>query len=105
MLGFSSFKGRLICLSLLAEKVFLLPFALFCKAYKTCFRLFAAALGTCLFLMSAGISKRAREFYLRRWKALSKDLADWVLFPIAAAACFIRLLLSCTIHPALYLKG
>lgn len=105
MLSFGSLKGRLICLGLFIEKLFILPFALFCKSYKTFFRFLAAGIGAALLLLSAGISVQAREFFMRRCTTLSKDLADWVLFPIAAATCFVRLLLSCTVHPALYLKG
>lgn len=105
VLSFGSFEGRLICLSLFIEKLFMLPLVLFCKSYKTLFRLLAASVGAAFLILSAGISVRAREFFIRRWAVLSKDLADWVLFPIAAATCFVRLLLSSTIHPALYLKG
>jgi len=103
-MSFSSLKGRLTCFGVLVEKVCQLPFALFFKGYKTFGRLISSALGALFLLLTAGISSWAREFFIRRMTIFSKDLGDWLLFPVAACTCFVRLLLACTIHPGLYLK-
>lgn len=105
MLSFGSFRGRFACLSILIKKLLYLPLALLCKSCKTFFRLLAAVLGGGLLIFTVGISVKAREFFVRRWVALSKDLIDWTLFPLAVLTCLVRLLLSCTVHPALYLRG
>ena len=104
MSEFQSIKGRAHCFAALIEKIGILPFALLHKFYKTFFRVVGLGFALVLLVLSLGSSGGARELFLRRFSALSKDLADWVLFPFAVLLCLSKLLFGSLIHPALYFR-
>ncbi len=98
----NSLRQRLLCVKDFLKKAALLPFALLFKIYKTLFRS-AGLFFSLLFLIATfGASSSIRKIFFERASALSKDLADWILYPFAVAVCLGRLLLGLTIHPDLY---
>jgi len=101
---FYSLKGRLRCLAALCEKALILPFALVFKIYKTFFRSVSLFFGAALLLATLGTSGGAREFFVRRFSILAKDLADWFLYPFAALSCMAKLLFAGLVHPAFYFR-
>jgi hypothetical protein len=97
-------QSRLFCLKDFLKKVALLPFSLLFKACKTFFRIVGVFFATALLFISLGTSESGRVFFTGRVSSLSKDLADWVLFPLAIFSCFFRLALAFIVHPSLYFK-
>ena len=63
-------------------------------------------LAAALFLVATlGVSSSGRELFIERVSFLAKDLADWVLFPLAIGVWIFRFLLAVTVHPAFYFKN
>lgn len=101
---FQSVRGRVRCFILFFGKIWILPFALLYKFYKTFFRVVGLFLGAGLLLATLGTSGSAREFFLRRVSFAANDFADWVLYPFAILVYYGKLLLAASIHPALYFR-
>jgi len=102
---FLSVKGRIMCLFALTKKIFKLPFALMHKLYRTFFRALGLGMSMGVFILTLGISKKARGFFLRQTNKAIKDLMDWFLWPFGVLACFSRLLLGMIFHPGLYFNS
>lgn len=101
----NSLPARVVCLKDFLKKCLILPFALLNKAYKTCYRTVGVCFGAILVLITVGSSPTAREFFVERIACLAKDLADWILFPIAIFTCFIKLLMALLLHPVFYFNS
>lgn len=99
---FESLRGRLRCFASFVQKLISLPFALFCKSYKTFLRFCCVGYSAIYLLFTLGMSTKAQEFFSKRARCLANDLADWILFPFAVVTCLLRLILGTLIHPALY---
>lgn len=104
MRGFRSLNGRLYCFKAFLQKILFLPFAILFKAIMTFFRAIGLLLSIALVIGSFGASIGAREFFFRRVLFFSRDLAEWVLFPLIIILDLFRLLLGCTLHPAVYFR-
>jgi hypothetical protein len=101
---FDSMRGRAISLCQFFEKLALVPFAFLFKAVKTFFRFVGVGLSAGLLVITLFCSQALRELFVRRVSFLAKDLADWVLWPVAVVGCLGRLLLAAFVHPALYFR-
>ena len=99
---FNSLKTRILCLRDFLKKLLLLPFALVLKLLKTFFRVLGAFIGAGLLFVTLGTSPNARDYFVQRVAALSKDVADWILLPFAIIACFSRLVIAFLVHPSVY---
>ncbi|OGN64249.1 MAG: hypothetical protein A3E80_01085 [Chlamydiae bacterium RIFCSPHIGHO2_12_FULL_49_9] len=97
-------QSRLFCLKDFLKKVALLPFSLLFKVCKTFFRMVGVVMAAALLFISLGATESGRVFFMERVSSLSKDLADWVLFPLAIFSCCFRLALAFIIHPSLYFR-
>jgi hypothetical protein len=73
------------------KKIVLLPLSLVFKVYKTLFRLIGVVWAASLLVMSLGTSETGRTFFFERVFSFAKDLADWILLPLAIASSFLRL--------------
>ncbi len=102
LIQYNSLRERWLCLKDFFKKTLLLPFALLFKVYKTFFR--AAGLFFAALFMAAtlGTSSFTRQLFIHRASTLAADLADWILYPLALAVCFGKLLLALVIHPDIY---
>jgi hypothetical protein len=101
----NSLRGRLLCVKDFLKRLAILPAALLVKAYKTFLRSVGVCLGAFLVMTTVGSSPSARTFFVERIAALAKDLADWILLPIALFSCFIRLLMALFLHPSFYFNS
>ena len=99
---FHSLKARASCLKIFLHKLLLLPLILLHKLYKTCFRLIGMAFSVALLVLTLGGSESVREFLFNRVAALATDLADWIFFPFAFLWFCLKVLLSLSVHPALF---
>lgn len=95
-------QARLLCLKDFLKRALIFPFALIGKAIKTFFRLLGVCLSAAFVLITLGGSMSARELFIDRIASFAKDLADWVLLPLALILCFLRLILALFIHPIFY---
>ena len=98
----NNWKARLECIKDFLKRCAIFPFALLKKICKTFFRFLGLALGACLVLLTLGSSVSARELFVERIAIFAKDLADWILLPLALVLCFLRLILALLIHPTFY---
>lgn len=101
----NTFEARLLCVKDFLTRLLTFPFALFAKACKTFFRGLGICFGALLILITVGSSVAAREFFIERVSAFAKDLADWILLPIALLGCFLRLILALLFHPNFYFNA
>ncbi len=101
----NTFAGRLLCVKDFLKRVATLPFALLYKVYRTLGKGVGVAFSALFVLLTVGSSPAAREFFLRRITAFTKDLADWIFFPFAVVGCFLRLLMALAIHPTFYFNA
>lgn len=98
----NTLRARLLCIKDFLKKCAVFPFALLGKACKTFFRLVGVCFSSILVLITLGGSANARELFVNRMAVLAKDLADWILLPLAFILCFLRLILAILIHPNIY---
>lgn len=101
----NSFQGRLLCLKDFLKRCALLPLALLGKSYTTFFRTLSVCFGACLVLVTVGNSPIARAWFVGGTAKLAKDLADWVLLPIALCSCCVRLIIALSFHPIFYFNA
>ena len=101
----NTLRARFLCLKDFFKRCFFFPFALIMKVSKTVVRAAGIIFSLALVFMTFGSYPRAREAFVNRVSSLAKDLADWLLLPIAIAVCFCRLILAILIHPKLYFNG
>lgn len=101
----NSFHGRLLCVIDFFKRCATLPLALLYKACKTIFRAVGVCFGAVLVAITVGSSPTAREFFVERIASFAKDLADWILLPIALFSCFVRLLMALSFHPNFYFNS
>lgn len=94
-----------MCVKDFLKRLVILPIALLVKAYKTFFRAVGVCFGALLVVITVGSSPASRDFFVERIMALAKDLADWILLPIAIFSCFIRLLMAVSFHPNFYFNS
>ena len=102
LIQFNTLRERWLCLKDFLIKTAILPFALLFKASKTFFRLAGILFAAGFLIATLGTSSSGREFFIERTSIFAKDLADWVLFTLAVAVWFIKLLLALMIHPDIY---
>ena len=98
----NTLQARLLCLKDFLKRCAIFPFALIAKACKTLFRFTGICFGALFVLITLGSSYGARAMFIERITCFAKDLADWVLLPLALLLCFLRLLLALLIHPTFY---
>jgi len=98
----NTLQARWVCIKDFLKRCAAFPFALFRKACKTFFRALGLAISIFLVLVTLGVSVAAREMFLERIASFAKDLADWILLPLAIVVCFLRLILALFIHPTIY---
>ncbi len=101
----NTFRSRLFCLKDFLKRCFIFPFALLVKAYKTLGRFIGICLGLTLVLATLGASCGARKYFVEKVINFAKDVADWVLLPIALILCFFKLLLALFVHPNFYFSS
>jgi hypothetical protein len=101
----NSFRGRLLCVKDFLKRCAILPFALLAKAYKTFFRSVGVCFGAILVVITVGSSPMARTFFVERISSLARDLADWILLPIALFSWFVRLIMGLSFHPQFYFNS
>jgi hypothetical protein len=101
---FHSVRGRTLALMRFFKTLLTIPFAFAYKLYKTALSFAGVGLGIAALFITLCGSFAAREFFVKKVTQLAKDLADWVLWPVAAILCLCRLLLAASIHPALYFR-
>ncbi|MDE3045040.1 MAG: hypothetical protein KGJ02_00115 [Verrucomicrobiota bacterium] len=99
---FKSIKGRLSAFLNLLDKLALVPLAFFYKLYKSFFCCLRVGVGAIGLFLTFGMAPLIREFFVEHVSLLARDLADWVLWPMAVLTCLGRLLLATLVHPALY---
>ncbi len=96
---FFSLKGRFITLLGLGKKILILPFALFFKVYKSFFKIIKVLATLTYVFLTLGLSKDTRRNFAEKLSFLGKDLADWIIFPLALFIFLLRHLLGATLHP------
>lgn len=101
----NSIRGRLLCVQDFLKRLAILPFALLQKMGKTFFRFLGVCVGIFLIAATAGSAAAARTFFVERIASLARDLADWILLPIALFSCFVRLLMGLSFHPHFYFNA
>lgn len=101
--GFLS--ARLFCLKDFFKRVVRFPFALLAKAVCTVKHFLGIGFSLFFLLLTLGSSRKVRERFVEKFSLFAKDLADWVLLPLALISWFIRLLLSVLIHPNFYFNA
>ncbi len=101
----NSLKSRFECLKDFVKKCFGLPISLIIKGIRTVLRVLGAALSLALLFLTLGGARSVREMFIERIVILAKDLADWVLLPLAWIFCFVRLVLALLIHPNFYFNA
>jgi hypothetical protein len=102
---FNSVRGRLLALGRFFKTLLSIPLAFAYKAYKTTLSFLGVGLGVFALILTLCSSLATREFFVKKFVQLAKELADWVLWPIAALLCLFRLLLASSLHPALYFRN
>jgi len=102
---FNSVRGRVLALGQFFKTLCSIPLAFAYKAYRTILSLLGVGFGVSALILTFCSSLATREFFIKKFTQLAKDLADWVLWPIAALLCLFRLLLASSIHPALYFRN
>lgn len=102
MASFDSLRGRGLSLLKFLEQLAIAPLAFIGKIVRTSL----AAIGVCgsilLLILTLCSSIWARQLFVRRIEIFAKELADWILWPVALATRLGKLLLAAFIHPALY---
>jgi hypothetical protein len=98
----NTLQARLLCLKDFLKRCAIFPFALIAKACKTVFRFVGICFSVLFVLITLGSSFGAREMFVARITCFAKDLADWVLLPLALLLYFVRLILALVIHPTFY---
>lgn len=101
----NSIRGRFLCVKDFLKRIAILPFALLKKMYRTFFRSLGVCLGVLLIAATAGSSAAVRTYFVERMGSLARDLADWILLPIALFSCFVRLLMGLSFHPSFYFNA
>ncbi len=101
----NTLKARLLCLGDFLKKCLQFPLALVGKACRSCFRFLGIFLSASLVILTLGSSIKAREMFVERVVSFAKDLADWILLPLALILCFLRLILAFLIHPNFYFNA
>ena len=102
---FRSGRGRALAFGHFFRTLFSIPLALAYKFSKTLLSFLGLGFGVAALLLTFCSSLSSREFFVKKCTLLAKDLADWVLWPIAALLCLFRLLLAASVHPALYFRA
>jgi hypothetical protein len=100
--AFGSMQGRILALGCFFKTLFSIPIAFAYKAYKTVLSFLGVGFGLTALILTLCSSLSVREFFVKKFTQLAKELADWILWPIAAFLCLVRLLLAASVHPALY---
>jgi hypothetical protein len=100
--SFASLRGRALSMGAFFEKLIIIPFAFAFKLYRTFFRILGVFASAALLILTLCSVQSIREFFVRRVSFLAKDLADWVLWPVAVVSCLGRLLLAAFVHPLFY---
>lgn len=98
----NTLKARLECVKDFLKRALIFPFALLRKLCKTFFRFIGLVFSVAFVFITLGSSSSARELFLERISSFAKDLADWILLPLALILCFLRLILALVIHPTFY---
>jgi hypothetical protein len=98
----NTLRARLLCLQDFFKKCAVFPLALLGKACKTFFRFVGVCFSSLLVLITLGGFASARELFVDRVAILAKDLADWILLPLALIFSFLRLILAILVHPNIY---
>jgi hypothetical protein len=98
----NTLQARLLCVKDFLRRCAIFPLALVAKACKTLFRLVGICFGALFVLITLGSSFGARQLFVDRIICFARDLADWILLPLAFILCFLRLLLALIIHPTFY---
>ncbi len=98
----NTLEARLVCLKDFLKRCAIFPLALIGKLSKTFFRGLGVTLTALLVLVTLGGYANARKLFVNRIACFAKDLADWILLPLALLLCFLRLLLALLIHPTFY---
>jgi len=84
------------------QKLLALPVAIVWKLYRTVCSVAGVGFATMLLILTFCSDSGIRAFFRNKVMNLAKDVADWLLWPVALLFCFGRLLLAATVHPALY---
>ncbi len=101
----NSFAARMACLKDFLKRLLGFPFVLIGKAGKTLGKAVGVLFAAISLVATLGSSVSAREFFVDRIASFAKELADWVLLPLALGLCFVRLCLALLIHPHFYFNG
>lgn len=74
------------------KELLLLPFTVALKLCRTALRLAGLVWSVVFVLSSLGCLSSARLFFVDRMAAVSRDLADWFLFPLSILNCLCKFL-------------
>lgn len=102
---FDSFRGRGLALKNFFVRLGIVPLAFLYKICRTIASVLGVGFAVFLLTMTVCSSQRAREFFIRKISCCAREMADWVLWPIAVIFSLVRLLLASVLHPALYFHG
>lgn len=81
-----------------------LPCVIVYKAGRSSFRATGLLLSASWLGATLGLAGGIRTLFIKRFSSMAADLADWILYPLALATCFARLLLASLVHPALFFR-
>ncbi len=98
---FASFRGRFLCFELVCKRLIVLPFALIAKLFRSLSMIAKCLFAIAFVFLTLGRSCTARSFLHRKMTDLSRDVEDWIVFPIVVLSCLGQLLLGAFIHPKL----
>lgn len=97
-----SVKNRLFCLVDFLKTVLIFPFALIYKGTISIARAFVVCFALLALIVGLGQNVEARQFFVERLALLAKDLADWILLPLALVQYSARFLMGLFYHPRFY---
>lgn len=98
----NTLRARLQCVKDFLMRLLGFPLTLIGKACRSFGRFLAIGFAALFVLCTLGSSARARELFVNRIVIFAKDVADWVLLPLALILLVLRLLMALFIHPEFY---
>ena len=98
----NTLKDRWVCLKDFLKRCAIFPLALLGKVFKTFLRGFGVCFTALIVLFTLGGYENGRKLFVNRIACFAKDLADWILLPLALLFCLLRILLALLIHPIFY---
>lgn len=99
---FGSLRGRKMAIFRFFKQLGMIPVSFMAKLFRTFTSILGLGFAVLLLVLTLCCESGIRGFFVKQIMSVSKELADWVLWPPAILFCLGRLLLAATVHPALY---